>query len=44
MMVRKPRVIARIVGNSYLSFVALMIGMTPPIPSNMKKEKPIVFQ
>jgi hypothetical protein len=37
-------VIAKIVGNSYLSLVALIIGMTPPIPSNIKKEKPIVFQ
>ena len=32
------------IGNDSLSLVALIIGITPPIPSKRKKKKPIVLK
>ena len=44
MKLKNVRVIPNRIGNPSLSLEADITGMTHPIPSNIKKEKPIMAQ
>lgn len=41
---KEARAPPRMIGNLSRSYVTAIIGITPPIPSNMKMEKPTIVQ